>query len=52
MQSRDWIEAIPFKETRRYVRRVLTYQIIYAERLGEKRLRLRDLMPTVSPISR
>ena len=52
MKSRDWIEAIPFKETRRYVRRVLTYQIIYAERLGEKSLRLHDLMPTVNPISR
>jgi soluble lytic murein transglycosylase len=51
MESRDWIEAIPFTETRRYVRRVLTYQIIYAERLGEKSLRLRDLMPKVKPIS-
>lgn len=51
VESRDWIEAIPFTETRRYVRRVLAYQIIYAERLGAKRLRLRDLMPTVTPRS-
>lgn len=51
MASKDWIEMIPFRETRRYVRRVLAYQIIYADRLGEKAFRLRDLMMPVKPIS-
>jgi len=29
-----WIETIPFKETRNYVKNILTYQIIYQNRLG------------------
>jgi soluble lytic murein transglycosylase len=29
-----WIEAIPFAETHRYVRRVLAYNVVYAWRLG------------------
>ena len=29
-----WIATIPFRETRDYVRRVLAYRIIYADRLG------------------
>lgn len=35
-----WIELIPFKETRTYVRRVLTYQVIYEKRLGKSPERL------------
>lgn len=42
-----WIEGIPFTETRDYVRRVLTYNIIYQDRLGERAIRLRDLMDRV-----
>lgn len=40
-----WIETIPYRETRRYVQRVLTYTVIYEDRLGipitplEKRMR-------------
>ena len=29
-----WIETIPFAETRHYVKKVLTYTIIYQELLG------------------
>ncbi len=29
-----WIATIPFRETRDYVRRVLAYRVIYADRLG------------------
>ena len=29
-----WIETIPYKETRRYVKRVLTYSVIFADKLG------------------
>lgn len=42
-----WVEGIPFTETRDYVRRVLTYNIIYRDRLSERPLRLRDLMDKI-----
>ncbi len=29
-----WIENVPFTETRKYLKRVLTYTIIYEQRLG------------------
>lgn len=31
-----WIETIPYKETRDYVKNVLTYQMIYQHRLGRE----------------
>lgn len=31
----EWIERIPFDETRRYVQNVLAYAVIYGARLGE-----------------
>lgn len=31
-----WIELIPFKETRTYVKRVLAYSVIYQHRLGQE----------------
>jgi soluble lytic murein transglycosylase len=31
----EWIERIPFDETRRYVQNVLAYAVIYGDRLGE-----------------
>lgn len=42
-----WIDNIPFAETRRYVRRVLTYAAIYEYRLGLPITRLRDRLPEV-----
>lgn len=34
-QSADlWVENVPFTETRKYLKRVLTYTIIYEQRLG------------------
>ncbi len=46
-----WIENIPFDETRLYVKRVLSYWILYDYRLGNKNpKRLRDRIPAyVSP---
>jgi len=40
-----WVEQIPFRETRLYVQRVLTYTVIFDNKLGNKhrRLRLRDV---------
>ena len=31
-----WIETIPFKETREYVKSVLAYQQIYQDKVGQK----------------
>ncbi|PVV12604.1 MAG: hypothetical protein B6D72_07405 [gamma proteobacterium symbiont of Ctena orbiculata] len=30
-----WIETVPFRETREYLKRVLAYTVIYSYRLGE-----------------
>lgn len=43
-----WIETIPFRETRRYVRAVLAYAMIYQKRLDEDRRRLSDYAAPVS----
>lgn len=34
MSADTWIETIPFKETREYVKNVMTYTVIYRELLG------------------
>lgn len=47
MSADLWIAAIPFAETRGYVERVLSYRIIYAERLGLEPKRLREFLPPV-----
>lgn len=44
-----WIDAIPFTETRRYVRRALFYTAIYEWRLGQAVGRLSDAMPPITP---
>lgn len=49
-QSADlWIENVPFTETRKYLKRVLTYTIIYEQRLG---LESKPLLERMMPISR
>ena len=48
-QSADlWIENVPFTETRKYLKRVLTYTIIYEQRLG---LETKPLLERMMPIS-
>lgn len=43
-----WIESIPFRETRNYVKNILAYMVIYERKLGYKtRDRLIYLMPDV-----
>jgi soluble lytic murein transglycosylase len=42
----NWIEIIPFSETREYVKNVLTYIVIYQQMLGQKP-RLSHHMPMV-----
>ena len=45
-----WIATIPFRETRDYVRRVLAYRLIYADRLGVCPIPLSvSLAPLVAP---
>ena len=43
-----WIGSIPYNETRKYVKRVLTYAIIYELRLGHRLTRLQERMPPVT----
>ena len=40
-----WIELIPFNETRLYVKRVMSYLVLYEYRLGQEVTRLRDRIP-------
>lgn len=42
-----WIETLPYAETRKYLRRVLTYTVIYERRLGLTGRSLQDYMPPV-----
>ncbi len=44
-----WIEMIPFDETRKYVAAVLTYAMIYQQRLHRNTLKLLDLLGKVPP---
>ena len=44
-----WIETIPFKETRAYVAAVLTYALIYQQRMNRNVLKIKDFMRDVLP---
>lgn len=48
LDSDIWVEIIPFRETRRYVRYVLGYAVIYQQRLNSGGHRLREFMPVVA----
>jgi len=41
------VELVPFTETRRYLRRVLSYMVIYDKRLGREPKRLSERMKPV-----
>ena len=43
-----WIESVPFGETRKYLQRVLTYTVIYQQRLGRQPAPMLERMPPVS----
>jgi len=47
MSADVWIETIPFKETRNYVQRVLTYTSIYERKLGIMDSKISDRMPDI-----
>lgn len=44
-----WIETIPFNETRKYVSAVLTYALIYQQRLNRDDLKVKDFMRDIMP---
>jgi len=48
LEADIWIENIPFKETRRYVKNVMTYKAIYDHQLGNKNQRISQLIPKVN----
>ncbi len=48
LEADIWIENIPFKETRRYVKNVMEYKAIYDHQLGNKNQRISQLMPKVN----
>ena len=47
MPADIWVETVPFRETRTYLRRVLAYTAIYEDRLGSKQTRLTERMQPV-----
>ncbi len=49
MSADVWIETIPFKETRAYVGAVLTYALIYQQRMKRNTLKIKDFIKTVLP---
>lgn len=52
MAADIWVETIPFKETRRYVSFVLSYALIYQQRLQRNGLKMRHLMQEIRPIEK
>ena len=49
MDARIWIENIPYDETRRYVRRVMTAGTIFHWRLTGQTRRLSTELSTIDP---
>ena len=49
MSADIWIETIPFKETRAYVGAVLTYALIYQQRMKRSVLKIKDFIKDVLP---
>jgi soluble lytic murein transglycosylase len=43
-----WVELVPFRETRGYLRRVLAYTVIYEHRLGRAPTRLSRRLTPIS----
>ncbi len=46
-----WIETVPYRETREYIKRVLTYTTIFDQRLGGQTTRLSVRMPMITSLS-
>ncbi len=48
LEADIWVDLVPFNETRRYLRRVLSYMVIYDKRLGRQPKRLKDRMAPIA----
>ena len=46
-----WVETVPYRETREYIKRVFTYTTIFDQRLGGPTTRLSARMPAVKSLS-
>ncbi len=46
-----WIETVPFAETRNYLKRILTYTVIYEQRLGQEPKSLLERMTPISTVT-
>ncbi len=46
-QADQWIENVPFKETRNYLKNVLTYSVIYDQRMQRNIVPLKQRMPMI-----
>lgn len=44
-----WVETIPFRETRKYVKRISYYQVLYARQLGREPTRMKGSLEQVTP---
>ncbi len=44
-----WLETLPIRETRKYMRAVLAYTAVYEKLLGHTQTRLSDRMPPIQP---
>lgn len=51
LSADQWVETIPFNETRKYTERVMAYSVIYEQRLGGKATRLNQRMSPIQPDS-
>ena len=49
MEPDLWVELVPYKETRQYVKRVLEYRIVYRRLLEAPPVRLSDLLRPLPP---
>ena len=49
MEPDLWVELVPYRETRQYVKRILEYRIVYQHRLGARPARLSDLLRPLPP---
>ncbi len=51
LEADIWVELIPFNETRKYLRRVMSYTVIYDKRLGREPRRLKERMKPVASLA-
>lgn len=48
MPADIWIELVPYRETRNYLKSVLAYSVIYADKLGIKQFKMNQKMPAIN----